>query len=426
MNWKLAVRNIVVLGYGLLLSTGFVMGQQLPSNPAIPSPLTLQSAMEILLRQSPILLRDQLNSRIARGNLVQAGLRPNPDLEIVSESYPLFGSNPGSFFNNQELVVRAGQTIETAGKRSKRVSVARQDLAATGSDVQNTLRQLKLELKRRYYAVVLSKAQRELAQEILKQFDDIIRLNEARYKQGELSGLEINRIRAERLRFFNDLLDAELQLKNSKTALVELLGVPDLDTSFEISETLAAPASQLDLPALQREALQIRPDLLAEKQRLERNRQNLRLQKSEAIPNVTPFFGYKRDFGANTAAFGMSIPLPLFNRNQGGIDRASAAIQQQQYETGRIELSVRRDVQEAYQIVQTQSEKVKALEQQYVPSARNAREIAQQSYRLGALDLIALLDSERVYREAVRSYNLALFDYQTAIFQLETAVGKEF
>ena len=424
MIWKLTAR-ILVMG-GLLAPTAFVAAQQSSSISTVPSQLTLQTATDMLIRQSPILLRNQLNSVVARSNLRQAGLRPNPDLEITSESYPVFESNPGSFWNNQELVVRAGQTIETGGKRSKRIGVARQELAATESDVQNTFRELKLELKQRYYVVVLAKAQRELAEEILKQFDDIIRVNEARFKTGELSGLEINRIRAERARFSNDLLDADLQLKNSKTALVELLGVQDLNIAFDVAETLAAPTLQLDLASLQREALQSRPDLVAEKQRLERNRQNLRLQQSEAVPNVTPSFGYKRDFGVNTAALGVSVPLPLFNRNQGGVSRASAEIQQQQYETSRVELAVRREVQQAYQTAQTQVEKVKALEGQYVPSARKAREIAQQSYRLGALDLIELLDSERTYRETVRAYNLALFDFNASLFQLEAAVGKEF
>lgn len=426
MIGKLALRSIAVLACCLVSSTVQVSGQQATDSPTVPSRLTLQTALDMLTKQSPVWLRDQLNSKIAEGNLTQARLRPNPDLEVSSESYPLFESNRGPFLNNQELVVRAGQTIETAGKRSKRIGVARQDLAATQSDVQNSFRQLKFELKRRYYEVVLAKAQRELAQEVLTQFDDIIRLNEARFKQGEISGLEINRIRAERARFSSDLLDSDLQLKNAKTSLVELLGVQDLSTAFEVAEALTAPALQLDLSALQREALQQRPDIMAERQRLERNRQNLALQKAESVPNVTPFFGYKRDFGQNTAAFGVSIPLPLFNRNQGAVSRASAEISQQQYEANRVELAVRRDVQEAYQTAQTQSEKVKALEQQYVPSARAAREIAQQSYRLGALDLIALLDSERTYRETLRAYNLSLFDYQTSIFQLETAVGKEF
>src|SRR5581483_8667440 len=389
---------------------------------SVPQTLTLDEAMQLLLKQSPILLRDRQNVAVATANVTQAGLRPNPSFELNSESYPLFEQGPGPFFNNQELILRAGQTIETAGKRGKRVQVARQELGVSESEVQNTIRQLKVELKRRYYTVVLAKAQRELAQEILKQFDEIIRLNEARFKQGEISGLEMNRVRAERLRFFTDQLDADLQLKNAKTALLELLGVSDLSTPFDVAETLGIRPLQLSPQDLQAQALQARPDLLAERQRLERNRQDLRLQKAEATPNVTPFFGYKRDFGANAAAFGLSIPLPLFNRNQGGIGRAAALITQQQYELSRVLLAVRRDVQEAYQSLQTQAQKVRPMEQEYVPAARSARDIAQQSYRLGELDLIGLLDAERVYRETVRAYNVALYDYKAAVFQLEAAV----
>lgn len=92
----------------------------------------------------------------------------------------------------------------------------------------------------------------------------------------------------------------------------------------------------------------------------------------------------------------------------------------------RISLAVRRDVQEAFQTLEAQKERVRMLETEYVPDARQVRDAAQQSYRLGALDLIGLLDSERVYRDTVRSYNQALFDYRSAIFLLEAAVGKEF
>jgi cobalt-zinc-cadmium efflux system outer membrane protein len=165
---------------------------------------------------------------------------------------------------------------------------------------------------------------------------------------------------------------------------------------------------------------------LAAQQRLERNRSDVQLQRAEAIPNLTPSFGYKRDFGVNSAVFGITLPLPLFNRNQGGIARANAQVEQQRYEVERAVLAVGREVQEAFQALETQTEKVRAMERNYVPSARSARDIAQQSYRLGALDLIGLLDSERVYRDTLRGYNQALYDYQFAVFQLEAAIGKEF
>lgn len=417
-------RLVLIIWFLSILFPIVLAAQERPLD--VPPQLTLEQAMQMLLSQNPILLRDQQNVAIAKASLRQARQLPNPDLDLNSESYPVFESHPGSFLDNQELTIRAGQTIETGGKRSKRTLVARNELSAAGSDLENTIRQLKLEVKQRYYAVVLAKSQYELAQENLKQFDEIIQLNEARFKQGELSGLEINRVRAERFRFFTDVVDADLQLKNAKTGLLELLGVSDLSSRFDVVETLASSGSKPLLPDLQAEALRTRPDLLAAQQRLERDRSDVQLQKAEAIPNITPSFGYKRDFGVNTAAVGLSLPLPLFNRNQGGVARANAQVEQRRYEVQAAVLAIRSDVQQSYQSLESQAQKVSAMEQNYVPSARSARDIAQQSYRLGALDLIALLDAERVYRDTVRSYNQALYDYKAALFQLQAAVGKDF
>lgn len=392
----------------------------------VPEQLTLSDALQLAVKNNPVLLRERQNLAVASANMLQARQLPNPEFDASSQSYPVFEPNPGSFWNNQELTFLAGQTLETAGKRSKRTRVAQQEFQATGSDVQNAQREMALEVKRRYFAVVLAKSQLSLAQEILKQFDEVIRLNEARFKQGELSGLEMNRIRAERFRFYTDVLDSDLQLKNSKTALLELLGIGDFTRKFDTAEPLTVALQMLQLGDLQRLALQSRPDLFAAQERLERNRREVELQRAEAIPNVTPSFGYKRDFGINTAAFGITLPIPLFNRNQAGINRATAQVEQQRYEVTRALLSVQREVQQGYQSLESQAERLRALEQEYVPAAKKAHEIAQESYRLGALDLIGLLDAERVYRETLRAYNVALFDYKIAVFELEASVGKEF
>ncbi|HZR20868.1 MAG TPA: TolC family protein, partial [Verrucomicrobiae bacterium] len=143
------------------------------------------------------------------------------------------------------------------------------------------------------------------------------------------------------------------------------------------------------------------------------------------VPNITPSFGYKRNLIQNAVAFGVNIPLPLFNRNQGGIAQANAQFEQQRYEQTRVELEVRRDVQQAFNSVQAQNQRVDGLQKTYVPSAQRARDIAESSYRLGALELIGFLDVQRAYREALRSYNQALFDQRAAVALLEAAIGKD-
>lgn len=412
---------IIALPFAWLCCNG-----QNGASPSVPPLLSLPSATEIMLKANPLLLRERQSLPIAQSSVVAASKRPNPEIDANSESYPIFDSNPGSFLNNQELSFRAGQTFETAGKRRKRVAVAKEGVAIAGASVDDTLRQLKLELKRRFYAVVLAKAQSDLAQQMLDQFDQIIAVTEARYKQGEVSGLEINRTRAERARFFNDLVDANLQLKNSKVALLEILGASDLAAQFELQETLKFEAKAIDIGQLQREAMDTRPDMTAARYAVERGSRILDLERANAKPDVTATFGYKRDFGANTPIFGVSSPLPLFNRNQAGVARARAETEQQRQEMSRISLAIGTEVQQAAQAVNANADKVKALQDDYVPSAKRSLEIAQQSFRLGSLDLIGLLDSERTYRETLRNYNQALYDYKAANFELEAAVGKEF
>jgi cobalt-zinc-cadmium efflux system outer membrane protein len=394
--------------------------------PQIPTQLTLELATEILLARNPAILRERQNVVIARGGVQQARLAPNPDFDLTSESYPLFESNPGPFFQRNEIIARIGQPIETAGKRRKRTQVAEQDVAVVQSLLQDTIRQFKLELRTRYFRVVLAGVDLRLAQGILAQFDEIIRLNKARYEQGEVSGLDLARVEAERLRFFNDVVTAELELQIAKAALLELLGVENLGTLFDVSEKLGFRPLATDWQSLEQQALAARTDLQARREIIERENRQVRLEKARAVPDVTPFVGYKRNLIDNTITFGFNIGLPLFNRNQGGIAQATARTEQARQEQNQTELAVRREVYQAYQRVRAEERRIRALEDTFLERVRRARDIAQASYRLGALDLIAFLDAERTYRETLRGYNRTLFDHHTAVFQLEAAVGKDF
>ena len=391
----------------------------------VPPRLTLELAAEILLQRNPELLRERQNLTIMRANIMQAGLRPNPEFELGSESYPVFTSSPGPFFQRQELTARFGYTFETSRKRSKRTQVAELELAVAQPSLQDTVRQLRLELRRRYYSVLLAKANLALAQEGLAQFDEIIRLNEVRYRQGEISGLDLARVQTERLRFFSDSLEAELQLRNAKVALLELFGAPDMTVDFDVAETLEFRAFSEELPELLTAAFDARPDILAQRQRLELDRGQITLEEAQGTPDVQSFFGYKRNERDNTVVLGVTVPLPFFNRNQGNIARANAELKQEQFELQRVELAARREIHQAYLTVKAQEERVRSLETTYVVSARRVQEISQVSYRLGTLDLIGFLDAQRAFRETLRTYNQALHDYQVAVFELQSAAGTE-
>ncbi len=402
----------------------FGQGQASPPASAIPSALTLAQATDILMQRSPAILAEAQSIAAANADVEGSSKLPNPVFFTNSESYPAFSARPGSFLNNQELTGTIAQTIPTAGKRGKRVAVARQALLVAGSNLENFKRQLRAELRQRYWATVLATSQANLAHELLAQFDETLKVNEARYQQGEISGLEAIRLRTERLRFWNDVQQAELDLQNAKSAVLELLAAPQ-NTQFESVDSLDTTVPTPMLSELTSAALSLRADLQAKQGAVRQQERQVSFQKSLAIPDLTVGAGYKRNEGESTPVLNFSYPLPIFNRNQGGVHGAEADLARQRQLLIAQQLQVEREVKQAFDSLRTQQERATQIREVYLPSAQKALDIAVQSYRLGSLDLIGLLDAERVYRETRRTAYQASFDLRIAESALEAATGKE-
>jgi cobalt-zinc-cadmium efflux system outer membrane protein len=268
----------------------------------------------------------------------------------------------------------------------------------------------------------------------LAEVDKVIAVNRARYKQGEISGGELRRLEVERMKFTDDELAARLAEKNARGALLALLGAPRLDVPLEPTDTLKAPASEaaartggaggtLDSSALIARALTLRPDLTAARREEQRAQSEVRLQQALRLPTVTFGAGYHHDVGANGLAISASVPLPLFDRNAGGIARAEAERRLAASQTRAAERAVSLDVQRAVNAVEVMAARLAALESDYLQKAREARDTALAAYRSGATDLIDYLDAERSYRDVQRTYQRALFDHRISLSELDAAVG---
>jgi len=392
------------------------------SQPVLPQVLSLPLARQILEQSNPDLLVAREDVAVARASVLDANLYPNPTFTYDANNVGGQGAPGAGFWDRQDLVIKIEQPILLGGKRSNRRAAAEHGVEASTATLRDTYRRQVFELERRYYSVVLGKATRELSTQILAQFDEIIALSELRYEAGESSGLELARLRTERLRFFNDRVDAELQLATAKAALLEILGA-DMDVDFDVEEELGFAPRDPQVAALESLALAQRPELAASRARIEQARSQYEAERADRIPNLVPFVGYNRDFGQDLWAFGASIDIPIFTRSQGGMARALAQMSREEHVLRRAELGVRRQVREAYLSMNAQAEKVTALEADYVPSALRARTIAEASYRLGALDLIGFLDAERSYRTTVRAYYASLYEHQIAVFLLDAVVA---
>ncbi|HXH24808.1 MAG TPA: TolC family protein, partial [Vicinamibacterales bacterium] len=222
---------------------------------------------------------------------------------------------------------------------------------------------------------------------------------------------------------------ADLSLRNARAALLTLLGASDLTQPLEAADSLegtsaagAVAVSTASGPA-QPAAVNGRPDLLAAREDLRRAETETRLQRALRTPNITIGGGYRRDFGANAVVFGVTVPVPLWNRNQGGLARAAAERELAASNLSTVELDVRLDIQQAINAVETNRARAEYIEREILSSARQSRDVVSESYRLGAADLIDFLDAQRAFRDTLRTYNRALFDYRLSVFELNAARG---
>ncbi len=420
------MRSVGFAAFGVVLGA-LVYAQE----PALPARLSLEDALRIAEARNPLVAVAKEAVAGAEADVTGASKRPNPAFSFLSEGYPGPQPSQGGFFDSQELSFAVQQEFEPGGRRTLRTEQAQAGVEVWRASARDALRQLRFDVRRAYLAVVLAKADDEVAHATLEEIDKVLALNRARYEQGELSGVELRRLQVERFRFADDAFASELALRNARSFLLALLNVRPLDQPFETVEellpaslaaTLAQAAPETPDAAIGK-ALTGRPDLDAARRDRERAAAGLRLQHALATPSFFIGGGYKRDFGDNGVIVNFGIPLPLFNRNQGGVARASADERQAAARLAAAEARVTLDVQQALNAVDVASRRVRYVEGEYLKSAREARDIVLASYRSGAGTLIDYLDAERALREALRTQNRARFDYRISLFQFEAAVG---
>ncbi len=414
--------RIAILG---VLVTGTLYAQ----GPDLPGKLSLEDALRIAEARNPQVVLSRETVTGAEADVVAAKKRPNPAFSFISEGLPFSQENRPPFFDNQELEFTVQQEIETGGRRRLRTEQANYGVAASRASAQDLLRQLRFEVRRAYMQAVLAKADDEVARTTLEEIDKVLTINRARYEQGELSGVELRRLQVERFRFADDVFASELALKNARSALLALLNVRPLDRPFDtvdgFPETPVAPAP---IPAESAQAtaalaLATRPDILAALREQDRARAGIQLQRALGTPSIAVGAGVKRDFGTNGLVLNVGIPLPLFNRNEGGVARAAAEERQAAARLAAVQSTVSLEVQEALNAVDVSRRRVLYAEGEYLKNAVEARDIVLASYRTGAATLIDYLDAQRSLREALRVRNRARFEYQISLFQYEAAVG---
>ena len=396
----------------------------------IPSRLTLEDAIRLVIARNPSLAAAKNEVQALEGDTVAASKRLNPAVSLQAEDFPI-RMHPGPFLSSQEITLRFDYEIERGGRRELRTDAARQAQEVQRLAYRDRVRLTRLEVERAFSRAILAKSNLEASRSILEQAERMIALNRVRFTQGDISALELNRIEVEKLKYQDDVFQADLMLRNAKSALLALLNAPDLARDVDVigalpvsgqtSEPGMPPRAPLD--ELLRMALERRPDMASLRQEKKRADTETTLQRALRSSNITVGGGYKRNTFDNSFVFGVTIPLKVFNRNEGEILRANAEQMRAANLVAAVRKEIELDVQQAYNAVEINRQRVEYIRTQHMQKAEETSRATLASYNLGGATLLDYLDAQRTYRDALRIYNQALFDARISLYELASSIG---
>lgn len=391
-----------------------------------PVRITLDDAIKMALDHNHTLQAERSTILQAQAEETTANLRPNPTLSWDAQFLPLFqptqaGSN--YFDQNAQFDIGLSYLFEIGRKRQHRLQAALDITAQTKSQVSDNERALIFLVASDFVSVQLAESTLSLAEQDVKSFQNTVDISEARLKAGGMSEGDYLKIKLQLLQFQTDYSQAQLAKVQALISLRQQLGFESVPADYDVAGELdyqPVQAKREDLEAL---ALRQRPDLRAAQQGVTAAQSQYAVQKSIAKQDLTAGADYSHTSGVSSVSMFFSIPLPIFNRNQGEIARTRYAIGQAQETEKAAQEQVLSDVVNAYESVQTNDVVIKLYRSGYLDAAKESRDISEYAYKRGAASLLDFLDAERSFRAVQLGYLQSLASYQTALEQLREAVG---
>ncbi|MFZ1138553.1 MAG: TolC family protein [Candidatus Sulfotelmatobacter sp.] len=390
-----------------------------------PTGITLDEAIQMALQHNHNLLAARTTIQQSEAEETTANLRPNPSLFTDWEYLPLNHSaqNAQYLHDSTEGDIGLSYLLERGKKRQHRLAAAKDITAQTRSLVTDNERGLTFNTASLFVNVQLAESTLELADKDVKSFQQTVDLGELRYNKGAISEDDYLKIKLQLLQFETDYQQAELAKVQALSDLRQLLGYESVSPDYDVAGPFDYQPLQGNLEDFQLKALQNRPDLRAAQQGVIAARSQYELQKAIGKQDVTVQGNYSHVNGINAASFYGSIPLPIFNRNQGEIARTRFAITQAQEQEKATNGQALTDVRDAYEGLRVSDRVVQLYRSGYLDVAQKDRDIAEYAYQRGAVSLLDFLDAERNYRATQLAYRQALASYLLALEQLRQAVG---
>jgi cobalt-zinc-cadmium efflux system outer membrane protein len=393
----------------------------------VNSNLTLEQAIQLANQHNHSLLAARTTILQNQAAEIQANVRPNPTFFADWEYLPLSSPAGINFLDylhdSTEGDIGLSYLFERGEKRQHRLEAAQDTTAVTRATVTDNERALGFQVAQLYVNAQLAQSTLQLARLDLKSFQDTVNISQRQREIGAMSENDFLQIKIQLVQFQTDVEQAELSKAQALSDLRQQLGYESVPDEYDIAEDLEYRPVMLKLDDLQKKALENRPDLKASQLGITSANSQYTLAKANGKQDFTLQANYSHVNSISAFSFSFSIPLPIFDRNQGTIAQTRYAIAQAREQQKLTNGQVLTDVRDAYLAAVSNDKIVQIYRNGPLDDAKRSRDISEYAYRRGAIALLDFLNAERNYRATELAYRQAVAAYVTSIEQLRQAVG---
>lgn len=420
LNWRPSVWLLVACG-----SWQGVFAQQ-------PRTYTWTQIEDRFRAANPTLKAAQLGIDESRASEATAYLRPNPDVSLSADGTQLTPYQ-GVYkpFAGTQISPGISYLHERDNKRELRRDQAKQSTTVAESTYLDQERTLLFNLRSAFIQALQAKAVLQNAQDNLASWDKELDVNRTRFKAGDIAQLDLNRLELQRVQFETDYETAVVNLRTAKIQLLTLLNDRTPIDRFDVTGPFDFTDELKPLEEFRRTALDARPDLKAAMQNVDLAKiaHQLAVSNGSTDPTFSTWWthnpSFNNPFDNNTIGASVSIPLRVFDRNQGEKARTQIDIGRNERLRDADEALVYSDVDSAYYTLMQNLNLLRPYKAKYLPLALDVRDKMSFAYRNGGSSLLDYLDAEKAYRDTRLAYLNLIGSYLVAAAQMNMAAGRE-
>lgn len=395
-------------------------------------PLTWEQVRDRFELFNPTLLADKLNIDESKAQEITADLRPNPEFGLtvdgtqIAPSHGVWQPFAGTFESPSISYLH-----ERGHKRELRTESAKKATLIAESTHADMERTMLFNLRSAFVATLQAKAVLKFAQENLAYYDQVLDISRARFSAGDIAQIDLDRLELGRVQYESDYQSAVENLATSKIQLLTLLNSRTPPDQFDVTGAFDFTDELMPRDDFRKIALDSRPDLKAAVEAVDKAQTDHKLAESNGSTDPTFSVWYTHNsstnnpYAINTAGVSVSVPLRIFDRNQGEKLRTRLDITRNEQLRDAAETQVYSDVDTGYATLQSNLAQLRPYRAKYLAQSVRVRDTMTFSYQHGGASLLDFLSAESDYRMVQLNYVNLVGSYLTAAAQLNMAVGRE-